>query len=117
MTKNDLTREWLTCNAVIAFIGAFMMGQTLDRPAGAYGLPYGLEIPGIPDPGTFLIAGFLFLLSFSLVLAYLVPPSTTAADGRLGCWTVLKSQCLATATVSDPNETELNLRLKVPSRC
>ena len=43
--------------------------------------------------------------------------STTAADGRLGCWTVLKSQRLATANVSDPNETKLNLRLKVPSLC
>ena len=46
-----------------------------------------------------------------------IPLSTTAADGRLGCWTVLKSQRLATANVSDPNETKLNLRLKVPSLC
>ena len=44
-------------------------------------------------------------------------PSTTVADGRLGCWTVLKSQRLTTANVSDPNETELNLRPKVPSQC
>ena len=73
MTKNDLTREWLTGNGVVAFIGAFMLGQTLDRPAGTYGLPYGLAIPGIPDPGTFLIVAFLFLLSFSLVLASFVP--------------------------------------------
>ena len=29
--------------------------------------------------------------------------NTTAADGRLGCWTVLKSQRLATANVLDPN--------------
>ena len=44
-------------------------------------------------------------------------PNTTAADGRLGCWTVLKSQRLATANVSGPNETTLNLRPKVPSLC
>ena len=43
--------------------------------------------------------------------------NTTAADGRLGCWTLLKSQRMATANVSDPNEIKPNLRPEVPSRC
>ena len=41
--------------------------------------------------------------------------STTVADCRLGCWTILKSQRLATANVSDPDETKLNFRPKIPS--
>ena len=43
--------------------------------------------------------------------------STTVADGRLGYLTALHSQRPATANVSDPNETTLNLRPTVPSRC
>ena len=44
-------------------------------------------------------------------------PSTTAADGRLGCRTVLKSHRMATASVSDPNKIKPNLRPEVPNRC
>ena len=43
--------------------------------------------------------------------------NTTAADGRMGCRTILKTQRLATANLSDPHETKLNLRPKVPSQC
>ena len=46
-----------------------------------------------------------------------IQPENAPLYGRLGCWTVLKSQRLATANVSGPNETTLNLRPKVPSRC
>ena len=44
-------------------------------------------------------------------------PSTTAADGRMGCRIMPKTQCLATANLSDLNETKPDLRLEVPTRC
>ena len=38
-------------------------------------------------------------------------------ERRPGCRTILKTQRLATANLSDPYETKLNLRPKVPSHC
>ena len=68
-----LKKDWLASNAVIAFLGALMLAQTW-RPAGdGYELPF--NIPGrvFPDPMSFIIAAVLFLSSFLLATASVIP--------------------------------------------
>ena len=73
MNKTELKEDWLAGNAVVAFLGALMLAQTWRLQGGAHELPFNLTLPAFPDPVSFTIAAFLFLSSFALALASIIP--------------------------------------------
>ena len=73
MDETGLKKDWLAGYAVIAFLGALMLAQTW-RPSGdVYELPFNLTVPAFPDPMSFTIAAVLFLSSFLLAVASVIP--------------------------------------------
>lgn len=70
MTEPELKKDWLAGNGVIAFASAFLLAQQWRSTDAVYELPFNLTIP---DPFTFTIAAFLFILSLLLTLASVVP--------------------------------------------
>ncbi len=70
MNTTDMEKDWLAGNAVVAFVGALLLGQSWRMPEGPVKLPF---IFAIPDYRALLIIG-LFVLSLALALASLVVP-------------------------------------------
>ena len=73
MHNTGLKKAWLAGNGVVAFLGALMLAQTWRPAGGTYELPFNLTFPAFPEPFSFAIAGFLFLSSFALALASILP--------------------------------------------
>ena len=74
MNKPDLTEDWLAGNAVVAFMGALLMAQTLGPSDGDSDPPFNPPALASSDILTFSIVVFLFVLSFTLALSSLAPP-------------------------------------------
>ena len=73
MVEVRLKKDWLAGNAVIAFLGALMLAQTWRPTAGGHQLLFNIAVPAYPDPMTFIIAAFLFLSSFLMAVASIIP--------------------------------------------
>ena len=73
MNSRGLKKDWLAGNAVVAFLGALMLAQTWRPTGDGYKLPFSLTVPAFPDPMSFAIAAFLFLSSFLLAVASVIP--------------------------------------------
>ena len=73
MNDTGLKKDWLASNAVVAFLGALMLAQTWRPTGDSYELPFSLTVPAFPDPMSFAIAAFLFVSSFFLVVASIIP--------------------------------------------
>lgn len=82
MTKAELRQDWLAGNAVVAFAGALLVAQQWQSTDAVYNLPFNLTISAIPDTGSFIVAAFLFISSFLLALASVVPPKWVP------CWVI-----------------------------
>ena len=74
MNKPDLTEDWLAGNAVVAFVGALLMAQTLRPSDGDSELPFNAPALASPEFVTSSIVVLLFVLSFALALSSLAPP-------------------------------------------
>ncbi len=70
--SEDLKMEWLVSNAVVAFIGALMVGQAWQRSDGRVEL-FGLSIPDFSGVVQIAFIFFLFTLSFVFAVASLIP--------------------------------------------
>ena len=70
MNTTDMEKDWLAGNAVVAFVGALLLGQSWRMPQGPAKL---LFVFAIPDFTALLIIG-LFVLSLAFALASLVAP-------------------------------------------
>ena len=73
MDETRLKKDWLAGNAVIAFLGALMLAQTWRPTGGGIQLPLNITVPAFPDPMSFTIAAVLFLSSFLLAVASVIP--------------------------------------------
>ena len=82
MNKPDLTEDWLAGNAVVAFVGALLMAQTLRPSDGDPELPFNAPALASPDLVISSIVVFLLVLSFALALSSLAPPFRSWALGH-----------------------------------
>ena len=82
MNRPDMTEDWLADNAVVAFVGALLMAQTLRPSDGDPELPFNAPVLSSPDLLTSSIVVFLFVLSFALALSSLAPPLRSWALGQ-----------------------------------
>ena len=73
MDETRLKKDWFTGNAVISFLGALMLAQTWRTTGSGYELPFNITVPAFPDPMSFTIAAVLFLSSFLLAVASVIP--------------------------------------------
>ena len=73
MTETELKEDWLFGNALIAFIGALLMGQVWETSDGTVKLLCFFDVPNYTGFVIFsIIAGF-FVLSFFLAVASVIP--------------------------------------------
>ena len=73
MTEAELKKDWLVGNGVIAFVSALLLAQQWQSTDDVYELPFNLTFPALPDPSTFTIAAFMFILSLLFTLASIIP--------------------------------------------
>ena len=100
MDKIDLTEmkeDWLAGNAVVAFVGALLLGQAWEVSEGTVQLFRILTVPSYTGLVLLTFIACLFCLSLALALASLVTPlqswalSTTRSFSTVLWWVVLLS--------------------------
>ena len=74
MNEVDLRKDWLTGNAVVAFVGALLTGQVWEMSEGTVKLLFIFTVPDYSGLVIFLFIAGLFFLSLSLALATIVKP-------------------------------------------
>ena len=79
--SEDLKVEWLVSNAVLAFMGALMLGQAWQRSDGQVEL-FRLSIPDFSGVVQIAFIFFLFTLSFVFAVASLIPDLRSWAVGQ-----------------------------------
>ena len=77
MNQKELNKGWLIENAVLALVGALLVAQTLQPSYETYQLPFNLTLT-VPNLASVVVASFLFMASFFLILASVIY--------RLGRW-------------------------------
>ncbi len=68
MDKRELEKDWMANNALIAFVGALLMGQQWQVSEGTYKLFFVFEVPNYSWLVLLAIVAFLFSLSVFLAL-------------------------------------------------
>ena len=79
MTGTVLREDWLISNALVAFIGALLMGQSWSTSEGTVKLFFILTVPDYTRWVIFAIIAALFVLSMFFAVAALVPALQTRA--------------------------------------
>ena len=94
---NEMKEDWLAGNAVVAFVGALLLGQTWEVSEGTVQLFRILTVPSFMGLILLALIAGLFGLSLTLALASLVTPlqswalSTTRSFSTALWWVVLLS--------------------------
>ena len=68
-----LKEDWLAGNAVVAFVGVLLTAQSWNLSDGVYELPFNVTIPAFHDAVYLALGAFLFVSSFALALASVLP--------------------------------------------
>ena len=71
MGKDALKKDWLANNALLAFVGALLMGQAWQASEGTYRIFFVLTVPDYSEYVVLAIIALLFLLSVFLALGAL----------------------------------------------
>ena len=79
MTGAVLRQDWLTSNALVAFVGALLMGQSWSTSEGTIKLFFIITVPDYTSGVIFAIIAALFVLSMFFAVATLVPALQTLA--------------------------------------
>ncbi len=69
MDDSKLKTDWLVNNAVVAFVGALLLGQSFRSPDLPREILWGFELPQTPEWATVAMISFLFVLALFLTLA------------------------------------------------
>ena len=69
MGKEELKRDWLTNNALLAFVGALLMGERWQASPGTVKIFFTLTVPDYSEYVVLAIIAALFLLSIFLAVA------------------------------------------------
>ena len=94
---NEMKEDWLAGNAVVAFVGALLLGQAWEVSEGTVQLFRILTVPSFMGLILLALIAGLFGLSLTLALASLVTPlqswalSTTRSFSTALWWVVLLS--------------------------
>ena len=72
MDDSKLKTDWLVNNAVVAFVGALLLGQSFRSPDISREILWGIELPRTPEWATVATISFLFMLAFFLALASVI---------------------------------------------
>ena len=75
MNKIELRKDWLTSNAVVAFTGALLMGQSWKMSEGTVKLLFIFTVPDYTALVILIVIAGLFVLSMFSALAAVVPIS------------------------------------------
>ena len=73
MTESGLKEDWLFTNALVAFVGALLMGQIWEPAEGTFKLLFFIEVPNYTGFTIFLIIVGMAILSIVLAAASLIP--------------------------------------------
>lgn len=73
MNKTELSKDWLTSNAVVAFTGALLMGQSWKMSEGTVKLLFIFTVPDYTALVILIVIAGLFVLSMFSALAAAVP--------------------------------------------
>ena len=72
MDNSKLKTDWLVNNAVIAFVGALLLGQSFRYPDIPREILWGIELPRMPEWATVATISVLFILALFLALASVI---------------------------------------------
>ena len=72
MDDSKLKTDWLVNNAVVAFVGALLLGQSFRSPDISREILWGIEPWRIPEWATVATISFLFILALFLALASVI---------------------------------------------
>ena len=72
MDDSKLKIDWLVNNAVVAFAGAMLLGQSFRSPDISREILWGIEPWRIPEWATVATISFLFILALFLALASVI---------------------------------------------
>ena len=73
MTSAEYKEEWLFSNALVAFVGALLMGQVWEPSKGTFKLLFFFDVPAYDGLVIFLITAAFFILSFFFAAASVIP--------------------------------------------
>ena len=79
MTGTVLREDWLTSNAIVAFLSAVLMGQSWSTSEGTIKLIFIVTVPDYTSWVILVIIAALFVLSMFFAVATLVPALQTLA--------------------------------------
>ncbi len=74
MDDSKLKTDWLVNNALVAFVGALLLGQYTQTSASDYEWFFGLVIPSLPPIANLVGAAFLLVMAVTLVVSSAIPP-------------------------------------------
>jgi len=74
MDDSKLKTDWLVNNAVVAFIGALLLGQYTQTSASDYEWFFGIVIPSLPPMANLVGAAILLAIAISLAISSTIPP-------------------------------------------
>ena len=72
MDDSKLKIDWLVNNAVVAFVGALLLGQSFRSTDISREILWGIELPRTPEWATVVTISILFILAFFLTLASVI---------------------------------------------
>ena len=73
MNHTALKKDWFVGNALVAFVGVLLIAQYWQRSNDTFELPLNVTVPALPDLTVFVFGSVLFVWSFVLALASIVP--------------------------------------------
>ena len=82
MNEVELRKDWLASNAVVAFVGAFLLAKSWQMSEGTVKLLFIFTVPNYTGLVIFIIIAGLFILSLFLALSTAVPVR------GLQCWAI-----------------------------
>ena len=74
MDGSKLKTDWLVNNALVAFVGALLLGQYTQTSASDYEWFFGIVIPGLPPIANLFGAAFLLVMAVILAVSSAIPP-------------------------------------------
>ena len=72
MTESRIKSEWLVGNAVVAFMGAILLGTSLRSSADDASLPWSIPLPNLPDILVIVLICALIILSMFFAAASVI---------------------------------------------
>lgn len=73
MDDSKIKTDWLVNNAVVAFVGALLLGQHTQTSASDYEWYFGIVIPGLPPIANLVGAALLLVLAVALAASSAIP--------------------------------------------